>query len=247
MAPAGTPGLIVARWCSSWSSRRRASPWRTRCSPGTPPTEELKLTLCVRAQDQGRARGVEVEAHEIPTVAMTSGSCESVTVALRCDGRATARQRRRTAVGLRPHAWAMARVLPCVAWRGVDSQGRVRTRSTWASVMRRGAPGRGSSRSPSVRCCAQRRHPRPTVGRVTPSCSAPAPWVGSVAQAKLIRARWARACAIVGRRVHRSKVARSSAGRRIGSTGRPLHLGVLLSPPHPKRMAFLLHDFCLRQ
>jgi len=58
----------------------------------------------------------------------------------RCGCRPKARQMRATAMCDSFVAWAMERVLQCVAWGGVDSRVRVTTASTWASVISRGAP-----------------------------------------------------------------------------------------------------------
>ena len=58
---------------------------------------------------------------------------------------------------------AMARVLQCVACAGVVSRVRVTIRSTAASVTVRGAPGRGSSSSPSRRWVIKRWRHFPTV------------------------------------------------------------------------------------
>src|SRR6266508_2966785 len=72
----------------------------------------------------------------------------SLNVLTRCGRRLNARQIRLTAVWLSPHRRASVRVLQCVASRGVVSSVTRITRSTSASVIRRGAPGRGSSSNP---------------------------------------------------------------------------------------------------
>jgi Tfp pilus assembly protein PilE len=51
---------------------------------------------------------------------------------------------------------AIVRVLQCVASRGFVSSVQRTTRSTCASVIFRGAPGRGSSSKPSSRCLTKR-------------------------------------------------------------------------------------------
>ena len=55
-----------------------------------------------------------------------------------------------------PTASAIDRVDQCVAPTGADSRVRTITSSTLASPMVRGAPGRGSSQSPSRRRSANR-------------------------------------------------------------------------------------------
>ena len=85
------------------------------------------------------------------TLSMNSGSGDSLNVSLRCGCKPKARQMRLTVLWLRPHCRAIARVLQCVASRGVVSSVNVTTCSTAASVTVRGAPGRGSSSNPSSR------------------------------------------------------------------------------------------------
>src|SRR5438128_2749900 len=121
----------------------------------------------------------------------------------------------------------MARVLQCVASRGVRSRVRAITRSTSASVILRGAPGRGSSSSPGNRFRTKRCRQRPTVCRVTPAVAAISPLVLVEAHARTRRARWAKPCAVVGRRAHCSSVCRSSAVSTTGGVGRPVRIDVL--------------------
>jgi len=59
-------------------------------------------------------------------------------VSLRCGAKAKARQTRWTLALLRPQAVAGERVLQCVAFPGADSKVIVNTRSTSASLSRRG-------------------------------------------------------------------------------------------------------------
>ena len=73
-----------------------------------------------------------------------------------CGYSANARQMRLTAAWLNPQRLAIARVLQCVASRGVLSSVSWITRSTAASVIFRGAPGRGSSSRPWSRCRTKR-------------------------------------------------------------------------------------------
>src|SRR5512132_3964102 len=101
------------------------------------------------------------------------------------------------------------------------------TRSTSASVILRGAPGRGSSNNPGNRLRTKRCRQRPTVCRVTPAATAISPLVLLDAQARTSRARCARPCAVVGRRAHCSSVCRSSAVNTTGGVGRPVRIDVL--------------------
>jgi DDE domain len=84
---------------------------------------------------------------------------------------AKARQIRLIALWVMPVRLAMERVLQWVAPTGVLSRVKVTTRSTSVSVILRGAPGRGSSRSPSRRRSQNRARHLPTICLVTPiSC-----------------------------------------------------------------------------
>jgi hypothetical protein len=131
---------------------------------------------------------------------MNSGSGDSLNVSLRCGCKLKARQIRLTVLWLRPHCRAIARVLQCVASRGVVSRVNVTTRSTAASVMVRGAPGRGSSSNPSSRFATKRLRHLPTVCLVTRSSRATAVFVFPAAHPRISRACSAVACAVFGRR-----------------------------------------------
>ena len=100
---------------------------------------------------------------------------------------------RPTVAELRPLLFAMERVLQWVAPRGIVSRVSVITRSTSSSETVRGAPGRGSSSSPSQPFSRKRRRHLPTVTRVVPSLSATAWSLSPSAQASTMRARSARA------------------------------------------------------
>ncbi len=108
------------------------------------------------------------------TFSMKRGSVESLNVSLRCGWRLKARQMRLMALWLKPVRLAIARVLQCVAALGFVSRVSVTTRSTWASVIVRGAPGRGSSSRPSSRCVTKRCRHFPTIGREMPRTAATA-------------------------------------------------------------------------
>src|SRR3990172_9418153 len=114
------------------------------------------------------------------------------------------------------------------------------TRSTSASPIVRGAPGRGSSSSPSRRPARNRRRHLPTVGSVIKSVAAMALFERPSAAPRMIRARRARAWAVVGRRVQRVSVARSSAVNVSSLRGRPL--GMASSRfVRPREMPLLCH------
>ena len=180
------------------------------------------------------------------TFSMNSGSFDSLKVSVRCGWRPNARQMRLMALWVRPQ---LARHRPRAPVRRVPrvvSSVRVITRSTSASVIVRGAPGRGSSSRPSSRCARKReRHlphrRRDSTRARSPTCVLFFP----SAHARMIRARWASAWLVFGRRAQRSSVSRSSAVSTSGlSTGDVVVISVVImtvdhdNGPHCQ----LLHD-----
>src|SRR5262249_18639788 len=106
----------------------------------------------------------------------------------------------------------------CVAPSRTSSKVRTTTSSTWASVMVRGTPGRGSSLSPSSRFRKKRARHLLTVPRLTPSRAATATLLPPCAQASTIRARNARPCAVLRRLAQFSNVRRSPPVSTSGSS-----------------------------
>jgi len=123
---------------------------------------------------------------------------------------------------LMPMALAIERVDQCVASVGFDSRVLTMTASTRSSAMVRGAPGRGSSSSPSGPCSVNRRRHLPTVRAVIPSSSATALLERPSAADNTMRARCASACAVLGRRTQRVSVSWSSPLNVSSISGRPL-------------------------
>ena len=158
------------------------------------------------------------------TFSMKSGSLESLKVSLRWGARAKARQMRRILVWLSPHALAIERVLQWVAFFGVDSKVIASTRSISASLSLSGVPTRASSSRPSRRLWTNRLRHFPTVCMVKLSRVATAVLLDPSAHAKTTRARCASACADLGRRAHRSRVACSSCVNMSLGIGRPLRI-----------------------
>src|SRR5262249_6104387 len=95
---------------------------------------------------------------------------------------------------------------------------RTTTSSTWASVIVRGTPGRGSSVDPSSRSRTKRARHLLTVLRLTPSRAATATLLPPWAQASTIRARSARPCAVLRRLTQFSNVRRSSCDSTSGAS-----------------------------
>ena len=160
-----------------------------------------------------------------PTISRTfsikSGSDDSLKVSVRWGCSPKARHMRLMVLWLRPERLAIERVLQWVASVGVVSRVMLTTLSTSASAVLRGVPGLGSSSSPSTRRSKNRDLHFPTVGLDTLSSSATAVFVFPSAHPSIIRARWANACAVFGRRAHAPSVSRSSLESVNGGVGRP--------------------------
>src|SRR6266571_530527 len=177
------------------------------------------------------------------TFSMNSGSFDSLKDSVRCGCKAKARQMRLTVLRLSPQACAIERVLQCVASAGFVSSVRVSTASTVASVTVRGAPGRGSSSKPSSRFARKRVRHFPMVCLVRRRSHATRVFVLPAAHPRISRARWANACPVVGRRVQRSNVSRSSSVIVTGGIGRPVRMSVLLSLLRTRSTHNLFHSF----
>src|SRR6266540_6178918 len=139
------------------------------------------------------------------------GSVESLKASLRCGCSENAFQMRCTVEIDTPDAFAIERVLQCVAWAGIVSSVLVTTSAILSSPILRGAPGRGSSSRPSKRFPANRRRHVPTVSREIPSSSAIAQLLSPSAAKSTISVRIASARPILRRRTRcpsSSRVAR---------------------------------------
>jgi hypothetical protein len=107
----------------------------------------------------------------------------------------------------------MVRRLQWVAPSGRSESVRSTSSMTCSSPTRRGAPGLGSSNSPSVRSRAKRSRHLPTVCLATPRSVAIAVLLSPAAADRTMRARKASAWAVLRRRAHRSSSARSASLR----------------------------------
>ncbi len=202
--------------------------------------ERLNLALFIDRQEQRAVGRVRYSPTMSRTLSMNSGSFDSLKVSTRCGCSANAFQMRAMAVWLMSHCLARLRVDQCVASRGVDSSVVVKTRSTSASVILRGTPGRGSSSKPSRRRARNRPRHLPTVCFVTCTSRAIAVAVSPAAHRSTSRARKASACAVVGRRAQRSSVSRSSVVSTIGCNGSAQsHRRVLLVAEYDGRPKFV--------
>lgn len=155
------------------------------------------------------------------TFSMNSGSVESLKVSLRCGCSENARQMRCTVETDRPDALAIDRVLQCVAAGGIVSKVVVTTSVIFSSPILRGAPGRGSSSSPSNRFAANRLRQLATVTRVIPSRFAIARLLTPAAASSTICARSASPRALFRRRDRDSSSARSASSNSIRTATRP--------------------------
>ena len=156
------------------------------------------------------------------TLSVKSGSVESLKVSIRWGFSPNARQMRLIADWDIPVVVAIDRVDQWVAFVGVSWRVFTMTASTLSSVTVRGAPGRGSSTSPSRRLAMNLPRHLPTVTGFTPSRAATA-WfvIPASAHPRTILDRNASDCALFGRRAHRSRVSLSSSERTRGFIGRP--------------------------
>src|SRR5437667_7376132 len=110
-----------------------------------------------------------------------------------------------------PVAAAIERTLQYVASRGVDSSVLIITASTWSSLMRRGAPLRGSSNNAATPPATNRDRHLPTVVFVRRNSRATWLLEQPSLHRNTISARTASPWAVLRRVVQRSNVARSSA------------------------------------
>src|ERR1700752_2786526 len=134
-----------------------------------------------------------------------------------------------TGMRLIPAATAIERVLQWVAPRGVDSSVRTITSSTCASATWRGAPGRGSSCSPSSRSLTKRARHLPTICGVTRSLWATVWLSTSSADLGIMRARRAGGGALRARRAIDSSLSCSLLLNTKSAFGRPLRIRRLLA------------------
>ena len=122
----------------------------------------------------------------------------------------------------------------CVAFFGVSSSVAVTTSSTLSSRIEGGRPGRGSSSNPSRRLSTKRRRHLATVCSITRKSAATCLFVApGAAQANMIRARNANACADFARRDHRCSWSRSAARAPDRPSGVPA-VGCRSNRPHPR-------------
>ncbi|AIR98087.1 hypothetical protein SGLAU_10400 [Streptomyces glaucescens] len=139
---------------------------------------------------------------------MNSGSVDSLNVCDRCGASANARQIREIADCDMPVAAAIDLVDQWVAFLGFSSSVLTMTRSTSASVIFRGTPGRGSSDRPSRPRSRNRLRQVRTVSGETHSRRDTSMIECPSAHSSTIRDRWARAWAVVRRRTQPSSTAR---------------------------------------
>jgi hypothetical protein len=113
--------------------------------------ERLDLGLFVDAQHQCFVRRIRIEPDDVADFVDEQRIFGQLEGFAPMRLQPNVRQIRLTAVWLSPLRFAMARVLQCVASRGVRSKVSAITRSTSTSVILRGALGGGSSSSPCNR------------------------------------------------------------------------------------------------
>jgi hypothetical protein len=174
------------------------------------PLKRLDLWLLIHREHRGVRRRREIQADPVADLSISKGSGEMLKSSVRQGCRPNARQIRSTLEGEIPTRFASSRFDQCVAPWGNSSRVRTTTSSTWASVMVRGTPGRGSSARPSSRSRRNRARQRLTVLRLTSSRAETAVLLPPSAQASTIRARSASPCAVVRRFAQPCYVSRST-------------------------------------
>src|ERR1017187_6776461 len=175
------------------------------------------------------------------TFSTSCGSVESLKYSLRWGCKPKACQICCTLLWLSPPVAALDLVLQWVASRGVDSRVFTTTASTRSSLILRGALLRGSSSSPATPRLMNRDRHLPTVALVT--CNSSAIWVlvTPLAQRSTMRERKATPCAVVRRRVQRSRVWRSSGVTASGAFGRP-RVGYMQEPSGQREEAPIFYQ-----
>src|SRR5436305_38582 len=156
------------------------------------------------------------------TFSTNCGSLENLKFSTRCGCNPKACQIRTMAVCDSPVFPAISRLLQWVLLSGIDSSVWVMTSSTCASVMDRGAPGRGSSNSPSSRPTRKRSRHLQTVAPVTCNFFATTPLLHPSSHPSTILARIASAWADFGRRASIASFSFSSGVTFSGLVGRPM-------------------------
>src|SRR5579864_2491071 len=188
--------------------------------------ECLDLGLLINAQDQRPVRRVQIQTHDVSDffnkqrVFRKLKTLDSMRLESKCTPDATDRRlAQATALGHRPRA-------PMVAATGVLSKVSRITSSTLASSTLRLGPGRGSSSSPASRRCTKRPRHLPTVCLVILSLRATDVLELPAAASSTIRARWAIACALLGRLAQFPRISRSSPVRLKGAIGLPVRISL---------------------
>jgi hypothetical protein len=185
----------------------------------------LDLGFLVHAEDDRVPRRVEVDAGDVADLVDEERAGEILKVSARQGCRPKDRQICCTLVAEMPVLRASSRLDQCAEPSGTSSRVRTTTSSTWASVIERGTPGRGSPVSPSRRFSRNRPRQQATVLRSARSRAATATLLPPSAQASTIRARWASPCAVLRRFTQFSSMRRSSSDGTTGSS--------LISAMHP--------------
>ena len=172
--------------------------------------QRLNLALLVHAQNQRSVGRVQVEADDVADLV------DKQRIAAQFESLAAMRLQRKSAPDAADAALAQSGGLgqrargPVGGSFRLVSRVRASTRSTSASLKRRGVPGRGSSSSPSRRRRTKRFRHLPTVAPVTCTWRATSVLLRPAAQSSTMRARKASACAVFGRRVHSNNRCRSA-------------------------------------
>ena len=199
ICPVATFNARTARWCRDGRNRGcRVRPDRVHRENRLGAVEGLNLALFVDGQHDSLLRRREVQPDDITNLFDEERVGRELERLGEWGLSPKVCQIRTMALGDRPSSRAKERVLQWVASAGRDSRVRVTAASTCRSVIVGGAPGRGSSASPSRRRSETRSRHLRTVGKVTCRSAAMVALACPSAAARMIRERSARRWAVLG-------------------------------------------------
>src|SRR5579863_1156288 len=184
--------------------------------------QRLYLALLIHAQHHRPIWRIHIQSHDVSNLFDEQRIFGELEVLHPMRLQSKARQMRTIAVCDSPVCSAINRLLQCVLFFGIDSKVAVITSSTSSSVMVRGAPGRGSSNSPSSRFTRKRSRHLQTVAPVIRNFLATAPLLKPSSQPSTMRARIAKAWADFGRRASIASLSFSSGVTFNALVGRPM-------------------------
>src|SRR5947208_8959351 len=209
-----TMTFVIMRLPGRHTGRQRKNRLRT--------VQRLDLTLLIHAQHDRMIRRIHIQPHDVPHLLHELRVFGELKVfhPMRLQSESMPDPYNG---GLRQPCFpAISRLLQWVLLSGIDSSVWVMTSSTCASLMDRGAPGRGSSKSPSRRPTRKRSRHLHTVAPVTCNFFATTPLLHPSSHLSTCLSRIASAWADFGRRASIASFSFSSGVTFSGLVGRPM-------------------------